>query len=169
MTIGGPLNQLFCCTASADISYKAQSLLWYMEDRLTDSRLVIGSRVEIYMQVDRFSFSYWHKNRNLHFNYFVKKGEVFKVYNNQGIYILLFLVGDGGLVCGFTHLVLLEVQGVCEKNIMSDLKNAQHVIWDFSDNIVLYLCSMSGPLQIYQPPAWLLLLCFQFLLISRQW
>ena len=29
---------------------------------------------------------------------------------------------------------------------MSDLKNAQHVIWDFSDNIVLYLCSMSGPL-----------------------
>ena len=22
---------------------------------------------------------------------------------------------------------------------MSDLKNAQHVIWDFSDNIVLYL------------------------------
>ena len=80
-----------------------------MEDRLTDSRLVIGSRVEIYMLVDRFSFSYWPKNRNLHFNYFVKKGEVFKVYNNQGIYIFFFLVGDGGLVCGFTHLVLLEV------------------------------------------------------------
>ena len=30
---------------------------------------------------------------------------------------------------------------------MSDLKNAQRVMWDFSDNIVyIYLFSMSGPL-----------------------
>ena len=30
---------------------------------------------------------------------------------------------------------------------MSDLKNAQLVMWDFSDNIVyIYLFSMSGPL-----------------------
>ena len=30
---------------------------------------------------------------------------------------------------------------------MSDLKNAQRVMWDFCDNIVyIYLFSMSGPL-----------------------
>ena len=99
--IGGPLNQLFSCTASTAISYKAQSLLWFIADRLTDSHLVIGSTIEICIQVDRLSFSYWHKNRNLRLNYFVKKPEVFKGCKNQGLYIFLASAGGGsGLVCG---------------------------------------------------------------------
>ena len=86
-------------------------------------------------------------------DHLVKELEVTKVYNNQGRYFFsLFVGGGGGAVCVVspTYIDMKFTEKVRKTIIMPDLRDAKHVIGDFSDNIVyIYLFTVSGLLYSY--------------------
>ena len=85
-------------------------------------------------------------------DHLVKQLEVTKVYNNQGIYFFFVVCRGGGavFVVSPTYIDVKFTEKVRKTIIMPDLRDAKHVIGDFSDNIVyIYLFTVSGLLYSY--------------------